>query len=125
MKARHTATITNISRREFFVPALAAGWSLAPAALGAPAPLINRDAGRDHWPGAGALVLGGGGLRTGQVIGATSEKGEFVRSRPVDPGDLLATVYHVLGIDPRQVFLDNTGRPHPILTRGQAIAELI
>ncbi len=88
-------------------------------------PLINRDAGRDHWPGAGALVLGGGGLRTGQVIGATSVKGEFVRSRPVDPGDLLATVYHVLGIDPRQVFLDNTGRPHPILTRGQAIAELI
>lgn len=88
-------------------------------------PLINQDAGRDHWPQAGALVLGGGGLRTGQIIGATSEKGEFVRSRPVDPGDLLATMYHVLGIDPGQVFLDNTGRPHPILARGQAIAELI
>jgi hypothetical protein len=61
----------------------------------------------------------------GQVVGATDPKGEAPRVRPLKPQDVLATVYHVLGIDPHQVFQDASQRPIPILNEGQAIAELI
>ena len=81
--------------------------------------------GRDHWGDAFSVMLAGGGLRTGQVVGATNDKGEYPAERPLTPPDLLATVYHVLDIDPQQTFLDNAGRPIPILDAGQPIAEII
>jgi hypothetical protein len=81
--------------------------------------------GRDHWGDAMSVMLAGGGLRTGQVIGATNAKGEFPIERPLTPADTLATVYHVLGIDPEQAFNDHTGRPVPILDSGRPIAEII
>jgi hypothetical protein len=70
-------------------------------------------------------MLAGGGLRTGQVIGDTNARGEHPVRRPLRPSDLLATVYHVLGIDPRQTFRDRLDRPIPILDDGRAIAEII
>jgi uncharacterized protein (DUF1501 family) len=81
--------------------------------------------GRDHWGEAFSVMMAGGGLRTGQVVGATNPKGEYPSERALSPADVLATVYHFLGIDPRQTFLDPTGRPVPILDAGHAIAELI
>ena len=88
-------------------------------------PRVNNDAGRDHWGEAGFVVLGGGGLQTGLVVGSTNERGERPRERPVTPGDMLATLYHVLGIDTQHVFHDRSGRPHPVLSRGTPIAELV
>ncbi|MEX0704189.1 MAG: DUF1501 domain-containing protein [Planctomycetales bacterium] len=83
----------------------------------------NGNWGRDHWPGAGSLLITGGGVRTGQVIGATNKNGEFPTERPVDPHDVLATIYRHLGIDHKHEFPDASGRPVPI-TRGEPIAEL-
>jgi hypothetical protein len=88
-------------------------------------PRVNQTAGRDHWGQAGFTVMGGGGLRTGLVVGSTNERGETPRERPVTPGDMLATLYHVLGIDPRHVFHDRSGRPHPVLSQGSPITELV
>jgi hypothetical protein len=88
-------------------------------------PRVNRDAGRDHWGQSGFCLLGGGGLKTGLAVGSTTEKGEYPKDRPVGPEDMLATLYHVLGIDTKLTFLDKIGRPHPVLAKGQPIAELI
>ena len=81
--------------------------------------------GRDHWGNAISVLLAGGGLRGGQVVGATNAKAEHPGPRPLQPADLLATVYHVLGIDPRLTFKDHSGRPVPILDEGQPIEEVI
>jgi hypothetical protein len=80
--------------------------------------------GRDHWPSAMSILVSGGGMPMGQVIGATTANGERPRERPLDPHDILATVYRHLGIDHRQTIIDPTGRPIP-LTRGEPILELI
>jgi hypothetical protein len=70
-------------------------------------------------------MLAGGGLKTGQVVGATNAKGEHPVDRPLKPYDILATIYHVLGIDFTQTFPDHTGRPVPILGDGAPIREII
>ena len=88
-------------------------------------PRVNPQAGRDHWGQSGFALLGGGGLKTGRAVGSTTDKGEYPKDRPVGPDDLLATLYHVLGIDTTQTFTDKTGRPHPILNSGKPIDELI
>ena len=80
--------------------------------------------GRDHWPDAMSALLAGGGLRTGQVVGSTTAKGEHPKDRPLTPRDLLATVYRHLGIDPRREFKDHAGRPIPVLADGEPIREL-
>ena len=81
--------------------------------------------GRDHWGGAISVMLAGGGLRGGQIVGATNARAEYPVERPLMPDDVLATVYHVLGIDPTLAFPDHAGRPVPILEVGQPIAEII
>lgn len=81
--------------------------------------------GRDHWGNAISALLAGGGLRGGQVVGATNARAEHPVERALLPADLLATVYHVLGIDPTLSFKDHTGRPIPILDEGRAIHEVI
>ncbi len=85
----------------------------------------NGRLGRDHYPQAMSALVSGGGLRVGQVVGATNSKGEYPKERPLTPQDLLATVYRHLGIDDRHEFRDFTGRPIPILFRGQPIPEII
>ena len=81
--------------------------------------------GRDHWPDAQSALVSGGGLRLGQVIGATNRRGEYPAERPLTPQDLLATIYRHLGIDHRSEFRDFSGRPIPILHDGEPIRELI
>ncbi len=80
--------------------------------------------GRDHWPDAYSALVSGGGLRMGQVIGATNSKAEYPTERPYGPQDLLATVYRHLGIDTQRMLIDHAGRPVPILGDGTPIAEL-
>lgn len=81
--------------------------------------------GRDHWPQAMSILACGGGMRTGQVIGSTNSKGEHPQDRALTPNDLWATMYHHLGIDRHAAFPDHNGRPQPILTSGEPIAELL
>ena len=78
----------------------------------------------DHWP-TGFALLAGGGLRMGQVVGATDRRGERATSRAYTPQNLLATLYHVLGIDPGQTFPDHLGRPQYLLDDGAPISELV
>lgn len=81
--------------------------------------------GRDHWPRANSMIWAGGGIRTGQIIGATDKRGEDVVERRVGPQDFLATIYHHLGIDYRNTtILDRSGRPTRIVDGGEAIREL-
>ncbi len=89
-------------------------------------PVINPQAGRDHWQRVMSMVVAGGGMRHGQVIGSTDAKGYDIASRRVSPSDLAATVFHHLGIDPHSDWIDPQGRPRPIITEGgKAIEELI
>ncbi|MEO1983132.1 MAG: DUF1501 domain-containing protein, partial [Fuerstiella sp.] len=81
--------------------------------------------GRNHWPQAYTALVSGGGLRMGQVVGATNSKAEYPTERPYTPKDLLATVYRHLGIDYRQTLIDYSGRPIHILGEGEPIRELI
>lgn len=81
--------------------------------------------GRDHWPQAYTALVSGGGLKMGQVVGATNSKAEYPTERPYSPQDLLATIYRHLGIDPQFSLMDFSGRPVPILNDGAPIRELI
>jgi hypothetical protein len=81
--------------------------------------------GRDHWPDAMSALVSGGGLKMGQVVGATNARGEYPKERPLTPKDLLATVYRHLGIDFRHELRDLSGRPVSILPEGEPINELI
>ena len=81
--------------------------------------------GRGHWPGAMSMLVSGGGMRTGQVIGATNDKGEHPISRAMTPNDVWASILLHMGIDQDQTFLDHGGRPQPILPFGSPIKELL
>ena len=78
-------------------------------------PKINAQAGRDHWAPVNGALLAGGGMKVGQVIGSTDRLGAYAASSPIHYQDVLATVYHNLGIDPYAFVTDQTGRPVPIL----------
>jgi hypothetical protein len=89
-------------------------------------PLINKDAGRDHWPRVGCGVVAGGGFKTGQVIGATDRLGGEPTERPVHFGEVFATLYHWLGIDLNTVTLpDLSGRPQYLVDGWSPMKELI
>lgn len=81
--------------------------------------------GRDHWPQAMSVLLSGGGIPTGEVIGATNSKGEYPSQRPLTPNDFWATIYRHLGIDSDHAWPDLSGRPMPILPFGEPIRELV
>jgi hypothetical protein len=88
-------------------------------------PRINNNAGRDHWAPLSTLALSGGGLRMGQVVGESSSKAETPRTRPIGPQDLMATVFHVLGIPENLTYQDPSGRPQIMMNGGKPIAELV
>ncbi|MEZ6189061.1 MAG: DUF1501 domain-containing protein [Planctomycetota bacterium] len=88
-------------------------------------PRINKDEGRDHFAVGWSVVLGGGPLQGGRVIGRTSEDGSKVVERPVGAGELLATLYRALGVDPEQEHYTAAGRPmRPLPPEAQPLAEL-
>ena len=89
-------------------------------------PKINNGGGRDHWPAAGSALLAGGGLNMGQAVGATTPRGEAPFGRPYTPKDVLATLYHVLGIDAGATTIrDFSGRPRYLLEEYRKISELL
>jgi hypothetical protein len=88
------------------------------------APRIDQHAGRGHWPGAASAVLAGGGIRGGQIIGSTVSNGAEPKDRPLGPGDLLASLYHAVGLDHHATIRDRQQRPVPILESGEPVAEL-
>jgi hypothetical protein len=84
-------------------------------------PRINKLGGRDHWGHVFSMALAGAGIRGGQVIGASDKNGAYPITEPVRGGDLTATIFHLLGIDPGGMFRDKADQPHP-LTKGEPIA---
>jgi Protein of unknown function (DUF1501) len=88
-------------------------------------PKINNGAGRDHWPQVSCAILAGGGLKTGQVIGSTNRLGEYATNRPVTFGEIFATLWHSLGVDPETTTVnDPQGRPTHLVD-GHAMRELL
>jgi hypothetical protein len=85
----------------------------------------SRRPGRDHWPRAMSVFLSGGGMRMGQVVGATTAKGEEPTLRALDSNCLLATIYERFGINPLNTLTDRSGRPIAILPKGEPIRELL
>ena len=81
--------------------------------------------GRDHWGNAMFCLLGGGGVKGGQIVGSTDRRGERPKDRPLTPHDIHQTIYHVLGVDPRTHFLDHAGRPVAAVDGGEPIRELL
>jgi len=88
-------------------------------------PRINQFVGRDHWPQAMSIMMAGGGVQPGRIIGATNAKGEHPQDNALTPSDVLATVYHQLGLDHRHEFLNSAGRPIPVLPGGEPIRALL
>jgi len=89
-------------------------------------PIINKDAGRDHWPQVGGALLAGGGMRCGQVIGATDRLGGEPVERPVHFAEVLATLYHRLGIDANATTVrDLAGRPQYVVEKFRPMRELV
>jgi Protein of unknown function (DUF1501) len=84
-------------------------------------PRINAKAGRDHWPQCTFSLLTGGGVRRGTVYGTSDEQAAYPVSHLVRPADLVATIYHLLGIDPHMTVNDRLGRPVPIAHGGEPV----
>lgn len=88
-------------------------------------PKINGNAGRDHWPQCGFCLMFGGGTKRGCVIGATDAQAAWPADRPVSAGDMAATIYHLLGVDPELTVPDLSGRPIPISHGGEPVWEML
>lgn len=88
-------------------------------------PRINRNAGRDHWAPLSTLALAGGSLKMGQAVGESMPKADVPKSKPIRPQDLMATVFHHLGVDSKTQFVNQGGRPVYVLEQGNVISELV
>ena len=78
-------------------------------------PKINKNQGRDHWGAVQSGVLAGGGIKGGEVYGTTDRDSAYPTSKPVSPEDMLATIYHAMGIAPESEIYDPFGRPHRVV----------
>ncbi len=87
-------------------------------------PVMTKTAGRDHWVNVMSMLMAGGGVRGGQVIGATDRRGGSIAERPVGPSDLAATIFKHLGIDSTLHWTNPSGRPVPLVENGKVISEL-
>ncbi len=88
-------------------------------------PKVNKSAGRDHWPQCGFCFLAGGGIKSGFVLGSSDAQAAYPKDRPVSPGDVCATIYSLLGIDPATMVPDSTNRPHSITHGGLPVDEVL
>jgi hypothetical protein len=87
--------------------------------------LINAKAGRDHWPQCGFVLLTGGGVKQGLVFGKSDSLGKYPVDRPVSSGDIVATIYQRMGVNPHLTVNDLSGRPIAIAHGGEPIAEIL
>jgi len=88
-------------------------------------PRINTSAGRDHWEPVMSALVAGGGLKMGQVLGSTNARGEVAQDRPITVQQVLATLYHSLGVDPATTLPTSSGRPMYLLDDRTPIAEMV
>ncbi|MFN0198727.1 MAG: DUF1501 domain-containing protein [Planctomycetaceae bacterium] len=89
-------------------------------------PRINQSAGRDHWPQVSCALLAGGGMKTGQALGATNRLGEYAVERPVDMQEVVSTIYYNMGIDPGSArLIDPSGRPQFLVDHTDPIREVV
>ena len=88
-------------------------------------PIINNNAGRDHWNNVFSVMLAGGGLRSGVVVGSSTQGGDLPLDRPTHFSDVVATIYHQLGVPTNEMLRDPLNRPIPVLDGGRPIAELM
>ena len=88
-------------------------------------PKLNQRGGRDHWPRAMFVVMAGGGMKTGQVIGASDDKGQGPANEAIAPDDVATTLLTTLGIDTHKEYHTNTGRPIMISRDGKPISKLL
>jgi hypothetical protein len=84
-------------------------------------PRFNREGGRDHWGTAGSIFFAGGGVRGGQVIGATDRTGAQPTTNRYTPADVAATIYEALGLSPEMMVYDRLNRPIPLCPDGRVI----
>jgi uncharacterized protein (DUF1501 family) len=88
-------------------------------------PRINGNGGRDHWTFCYSVIFAGAGIRGGSVYGASDAQAAYVKDKPVSTGDICATIYHCLGIDPEMPVYDRSDRPTPIANGGRPIQEIL
>jgi hypothetical protein len=88
-------------------------------------PRVNNAAGRDHWSMAQSIVFAGGGVKPGQVLGATDRQAAYPVSDPIGVPDLLRTLFHQMGIDTTKIYYTPQGRPVPIVDGGRIIPDLV
>ena len=88
-------------------------------------PRVNAQAGRDHWSMAQSVLFAGGGIKPGQVIGATDKTGQAPVADPVSVEDMLRTIFHLMGIDANKTYLTPLGRPVPIVNGGKIVDSLL
>jgi arylsulfatase A-like enzyme len=84
-----------------------------------------RGGGRDHWSQVYSGIFAGGGIARGKVVGKSDKIAGTVADRPVSPKDILATLYHLMGIDPEITLVDRTGKPMPLVPSGRVVAEML
>jgi hypothetical protein len=88
-------------------------------------PRVNKQAGRDHWPQCGFCIFAGGGTKAGEVIGTSDKQAAYPVEHPVSSGDLAATMYHLMGVDPEATVPDQTGRPVHVSHGGRVVRKAL
>ncbi len=88
-------------------------------------PKVNSSAGRDHWSTASVVCMGGGGAKTGEIVGRTNPLAEIVVDSPVTPADLAATIYHCLGVPLHTWYRSHDGRPIELVPEGKPVRQLV
>jgi hypothetical protein len=86
---------------------------------------VNKAAGRDHWNFCYGLLMAGGGIKPGAVYGSSDKIGARPRTNPVGPADVVATIYHCLGIPAEMELHDRLARPFQVVPWGKPIRELL
>lgn len=116
----YSALIEDLSQRGLLDTTLVVAWGEFGRT-----PRVNKDSGRDHYPGVFSAAIAGGPVVGGRVVGSSDSKGAFPKDSPKDPQDVLATIYRHLGIDTEKHYADHSGRPIITLPHGKPLAELM
>lgn len=88
-------------------------------------PKVNASAGRDHWPNAMSVCLGGGGVKTGEAIGTSNERAEVPKDRPIRVEDVASTIYKAIGVDYEKEYMSPQNRPIKVNYDGEPVSELL